>query len=60
MSDIIKEIKNTNIEIQIGNETIRIDAIKPAIKKGQSFDELKKALKKAAQEDLLKPHASDV
>ena len=53
MSDILKDIKHARIELQIGNETIVVGENMPPPRKGVSFAELKKIMKKASQENLL-------
>lgn len=60
MSDIFKETKLTRIELQIGNELVVVgEEHMPPPRKGQSFDELKKIIKKASQENLLKVNDPD-
>ena len=59
MSDILKETKLTRIELQIGNETIVVGENMPPPRKGVPFEELKKIMKKASQENLLKVNDSE-
>lgn len=54
-----KSHSKTHIELRIGNERIVVGSNMPSSRKGQSFDVLKKALKKASRENLLKTRDSD-